>query len=603
MANQYLASPAGRHRVRPGRPRDARGLAPRGPAARGDARLARGRARVDGAREGARRAPPPRRRRPRPPPRRAAAPACAARPRRALRAPAARATAPRDACPRCACPPSTARRPRRRRAPRSPTPGASRAWPASRSLVLGLVGIAVVVAVLAGLWAVLRPYVAKRRAIAAVQRYALRRPPGRGPRPGLVVELPAGWVALRADNPFVTRPGARLRLAQPAVRGLRRRRGRGAPAPDGRPRRPPRRAPPGARCRACPRRRRAGAADVQLGRGRGRLVRTTWEDGLVPMQGATVAWADGYDLFSLEAWAPAVGGRRLRGRARTRCAGGSPPTGPGRGAHRRGRRAPGGGGAGTFPGRAASSRGRAHEPGPRPGGRAVRRPPDGEPRARRARRPRRRPRCGPSTSRSGRRCPRRERVRLAVLMNEIKAGRPVRRRGRPRPCAPRSRRASSPCRRSSGRGCRSCRAAPCASRCSCHDPRDPRRPLRPRREVARAVRGPRHPLPREPAQGGAARPHRELLAVAARPLHPRRHARGPAPSCCSTRRTRPSASSPARWTWPTSPALPWYERHPRSLWRFFLAVAFRLSPWRRVLFAASAIALGVGWIGLPRPPR
>ena len=43
--------------------------------------------------------------------------------------------------------------------------------------------------------------------------------------------------------------------------------------------------------------------------------------------------------------------------------------------------------------------------------------------------------------------------------------------------------------------------------------------------------------------------------------------------------------------------LPWYERQPRSLWRFFLAVAFRLSPWRRVLFAASAIVLGVGWLG------
>jgi hypothetical protein len=47
---------------------------------------------------------------------------------------------------------------------------------------------------------------------------------------------------------------------------------------------------------------------VQLGRGQGRLVRTTWDDGLTPMQGATVAWADGYDLFSLDAWAPARAG-------------------------------------------------------------------------------------------------------------------------------------------------------------------------------------------------------------------------------------------------------------------------------------------------------
>ncbi|HEX9185568.1 MAG TPA: PP2C family protein-serine/threonine phosphatase [Vicinamibacteria bacterium] len=43
--------------------------------------------------------------------------------------------------------------------------------------------------------------------------------------------------------------------------------------------------------------------------------------------------------------------------------------------------------------------------------------------------------------------------------------------------------------------------------------------------------------------------------------------------------------------------LPWYERHPRSFWRFFLAVAHRLSPWRRVLFAGAAIALVFGWLG------
>ena len=44
--------------------------------------------------------------------------------------------------------------------------------------------------------------------------------------------------------------------------------------------------------------------------------------------------------------------------------------------------------------------------------------------------------------------------------------------------------------------------------------------------------------------------------------------------------------------------LPWHRRHPRSLWRFFLAVAFRLSPWRRVLFAASALVLPLGWVWL-----
>jgi len=43
-------------------------------------------------------------------------------------------------------------------------------------------------------------------------------------------------------------------------------------------------------------------------------------------------------------------------------------------------------------------------------------------------------------------------------------------------------------------------------------------------------------------------------------------------------------------------ALPWWRRYPRSVMRFFLAVAYRLNPWRRVLFAASAIALGISWV-------
>jgi serine phosphatase RsbU (regulator of sigma subunit) len=42
--------------------------------------------------------------------------------------------------------------------------------------------------------------------------------------------------------------------------------------------------------------------------------------------------------------------------------------------------------------------------------------------------------------------------------------------------------------------------------------------------------------------------------------------------------------------------LPWWRRKPRALVRFFLAVAYRLSPWRRVLFAVSMIALALGWL-------
>ena len=43
-------------------------------------------------------------------------------------------------------------------------------------------------------------------------------------------------------------------------------------------------------------------------------------------------------------------------------------------------------------------------------------------------------------------------------------------------------------------------------------------------------------------------------------------------------------------------ARPWHERWPIGLWRTFQAVAFRLSPWRRILFAVATPLLLVGWI-------
>src|SRR5512145_845076 len=80
-----------------------------------------------------------------------------------------------------------------------------------------LVGVLVVFAVVGGLWAALRPYISRRQAMAGVQRHALADRRVEDPQAGLVVELPAGWVALRTDNPFVVRPEARLFLAQPAA--------------------------------------------------------------------------------------------------------------------------------------------------------------------------------------------------------------------------------------------------------------------------------------------------------------------------------------------------------------------------------------------------
>jgi len=41
---------------------------------------------------------------------------------------------------------------------------------------------------------------------------------------------------------------------------------------------------------------------------------------------------------------------------------------------------------------------------------------------------------------------------------------------------------------------------------------------------------------------------------------------------------------------------PWHERYPKSAWRLFLAVAYRLNPWRRVLFAVAVPLLALGWL-------
>ena len=131
------------------------------------------------------------------------------------RCPSRRRSAPRP-CLRCGCPRSTARR-RLRIAPGARPAGSGASPSATRTALLALVGVAVVVGVLAGLWAVLRPYLAKRRAIAEVQRYALAERRVEDPEAGLLVELPPGWVALRPENPFVQQRGARLRLAQPAA--------------------------------------------------------------------------------------------------------------------------------------------------------------------------------------------------------------------------------------------------------------------------------------------------------------------------------------------------------------------------------------------------
>jgi serine phosphatase RsbU (regulator of sigma subunit) len=42
--------------------------------------------------------------------------------------------------------------------------------------------------------------------------------------------------------------------------------------------------------------------------------------------------------------------------------------------------------------------------------------------------------------------------------------------------------------------------------------------------------------------------------------------------------------------------LPWWQRHPRFAWRLFLAMAFRLSPPRRLLFVIGLPLVAIGWL-------
>jgi hypothetical protein len=189
-----------------------------------------------------------------------------------------------------------------------------------RRLLWAAAAVVVVLAILGGLFAALRPLMTRSWAIAAVKRHALPERHIEDGETGLVADLPAGWFALRADNPFVSVAGARLYLAQPALAAF------GTVVVAARPRfvdavdahlddllqqRLARR----------PATREEGRSDVQLGRGRGRLVRTVWQDGPRPMVAATVAWADGYEMLTLEAWAPAEAGAEFSVQVEALCRG------------------------------------------------------------------------------------------------------------------------------------------------------------------------------------------------------------------------------------------------------------------------------------------
>jgi hypothetical protein len=182
--------------------------------------------------------------------------------------------------------------------------------PHGRALLLLGGGAVIVVVLLAGLISVLRPTLDRRSRIAAIERHAVADRRVGDARLGFVVDLPPGWVALREDNPYVVTRGARLAVSYPALDAFGAAQSR--PQPD----------LMGdldrhidlllqERVPSQPSVREDGRTDVQLGRGRGRLVRTSWEDGLDAFHGATVVWVDGYEYYWLETWAPASSGEEF----------------------------------------------------------------------------------------------------------------------------------------------------------------------------------------------------------------------------------------------------------------------------------------------------
>lgn len=193
----------------------------------------------------------------------------------------------------------------------------------SPRLLFAAGGVLVLLAGLVALWVLARPWLEKRRAIAAVERHATADRRVEDREAGLVVALPPGWLALRKDSPLVEAPQARVALAQPTLGAFAT--VTVAPLPrvmdaldahldDWLQARLPRQ----------PSTKEDSRADVQLGKGQGRLVRTSWDDGLEPMQGAVVAWADGYDVFSLEAWAPVKAGAAFASELDALCRGVTP---------------------------------------------------------------------------------------------------------------------------------------------------------------------------------------------------------------------------------------------------------------------------------------
>jgi hypothetical protein len=175
-----------------------------------------------------------------------------------------------------------------------------------RALLLVAAGLLLVAVLLTALFAALSPWIAKRRALADIQAQALPDRRFTDHVLGLSLEVPQGWLILRPDTRLVPPSDAKLVLVQPTI-------------------------PAFATLRMEPRPRLVAGEDAyldglvaswsvyrpklkvlergteRLAKGQARLLRASWEEGGEPTLGSTLAFHDGWNYFSLQAWAPAAG--------------------------------------------------------------------------------------------------------------------------------------------------------------------------------------------------------------------------------------------------------------------------------------------------------
>jgi hypothetical protein len=247
------------------------------------------------------------------PARPAAAPA-SGRPAAIIPKPAAKPSAakiPASAAPRPAAEPSTAPdlsgpdEPARPRAARSARPGSSPVPKIPRAVLLVAAGLLLVVVLLGTLLAALSPWIARRRARLEVQGEALPDRRFADPSLGVIVEAPQGWLILRPETRLVAPSDAKLILAQPTVGAF------AALRVESQPRLV---AGEDASLDALveswrlyrPKLQVLERGDQRLAKGQGRVLHASWDEAGEPMRGAAVVFHDGWNYFTLQAWAPAA---------------------------------------------------------------------------------------------------------------------------------------------------------------------------------------------------------------------------------------------------------------------------------------------------------